>query len=44
MGSGQTALAAKKLDRSFIGYDINKEYCHLAEKRLKQEISQKKLI
>ena len=35
MGSGTTAVSAKKLGRNFIGIDIAKEYCHLAEKRLK---------
>lgn len=35
MGSGTTALAAKKLDRNFIGIEISKEYCDLAENRLR---------
>ena len=35
MGSGTTALAAKKLDRHFIGIDINPEYCAMATERLK---------
>ncbi|MBU2639003.1 MAG: site-specific DNA-methyltransferase [Nanoarchaeota archaeon] len=39
MGSGQTALAALKAKRHFIGYDISEEYCKLAEKRLKDEKS-----
>ena len=34
IGSGTTALAAKNLKRSYIGYEINPEYCDLAEKRL----------
>ena len=35
MGSGTTALAAKKLGRNYIGIDISKEYCKMAEQRLK---------
>ncbi|HME53136.1 MAG TPA: site-specific DNA-methyltransferase [Candidatus Lokiarchaeia archaeon] len=36
MGSGQTALAALKLGRHFVGYEINAEYKGLAEKRIKK--------
>lgn len=35
MGSGTTALACKILGRRYIGYEINPEYCELAERRLK---------
>lgn len=34
MGSGSTALAAKKLNRKYIGYEINKDFVELSEKRL----------
>lgn len=34
MGSGTTALAARNLDRNFIGIDISPEYCQMAERRL----------
>ena len=34
MGSGTTAVAAQQLDRRYIGYEIIKKYCDLAEKRL----------
>lgn len=44
MGSGQTGLAALKLGRHFVGYDLNNEYCKLAEDRIKSELSQKKLV
>lgn len=44
MGSGQTALAANQINRRFIGYDISKEYCELAEKRINQITNQRKLI
>lgn len=36
MGCGSTAVAAKKLKRNFIGFEISRDYCDLAEKRLKQ--------
>lgn len=34
MGSGTTAVAAKKLGRTFIGIDISPEYCDMARQRL----------
>ena len=36
MGSGTTALAAKMVERHFLGYELNKNYIKLGEKRLKQ--------
>jgi DNA modification methylase len=33
-GSGTTCVVAKKLGRNYIGIDISKEYCEIAEKRL----------
>ena len=36
MGSGTTALAAKMVERHFLGYDLNKNYIQLGEKRLKK--------
>lgn len=35
MGSGTTAIAAKKLGRDYIGIDISPEYCQMAEERIK---------
>lgn len=35
LGSGTTAVAAKTNGRNYIGIDISKEYCSLAEKRVK---------
>ena len=34
LGSGQTALAARKAGRHFVGYEIDEEYVRLAETRL----------
>jgi len=46
IGSGTTAVAAVKLGRGFIGFEISKEYCKIAEERLEIEASfkQKKLF
>jgi len=35
LGSGTTAVVCKKLNRRFIGIEINPDYCAVAEKRLK---------
>lgn len=36
MGSGTTAVAAKLSNRNFIGFEIDKKYCKLANKRVKE--------
>ncbi len=36
MGSGQTALAAVKAGRHYVGYEINPEYVTLANKRIQE--------
>ncbi|MCX7765754.1 MAG: site-specific DNA-methyltransferase [Candidatus Sumerlaeia bacterium] len=36
MGSGQTAIAAIKAQRHYVGYEINKEYVKLAERRIRE--------
>ncbi len=42
MGSGQTAIAALKTSRRFIGYEINEEYVKLANKRINNFIEDQK--
>jgi len=34
LGSGTTAVAAKKLGRHFLGFEINPDYCKIAEERI----------
>jgi site-specific DNA-methyltransferase (adenine-specific) len=34
LGSGTTALVAKKLDRNYLGIDCSPDYCQMAERRL----------
>lgn len=36
IGSGSTAIAAATSGRHYVGYDISKEYCDIAESRLSQ--------
>jgi site-specific DNA-methyltransferase (adenine-specific) len=44
MGSGTTAVEAIAQNKNFIGSEISKEYCDIANKRIKQELSQMKLF
>lgn len=37
LGSGTTAVACKECERDFIGFEISKDYCAIANKRLEQE-------
>jgi site-specific DNA-methyltransferase (adenine-specific) len=34
LGSGQTAIAARRTKRHFVGYEISEEYAQLAERRI----------
>lgn len=43
IGSGTTAVAAKKLGRNFIGCDNNKDYVDIARKRIRDIEKQRKL-
>jgi site-specific DNA-methyltransferase (adenine-specific) len=36
IGSGSTALASKNLERKYIGIDVSKKYCRIAENALNQ--------
>ncbi|MDI6698262.1 MAG: site-specific DNA-methyltransferase [Candidatus Saccharicenans sp.] len=36
IGSGQTAIASLKTKRHYVGYEINKDYALLAERRIKE--------
>lgn len=36
MGSGTTALVAKKLNRNYIGIEINSDYCKISENRINE--------
>ncbi len=38
MGSGTTAVACQNLNRNFIGSELSKEYCDIAEERLAQGV------
>ena len=37
MGSGTTAVAAKRLNRKYIGIEISQKYCDMAKKRIKDD-------
>ena len=36
VGSGSTGVAAKQLNRNFIGMELNKEYFEIAKQRIKE--------
>lgn len=36
MGTGTTFEACKNLNKDFIGFEISKEYCEIAEKRISE--------
>jgi site-specific DNA-methyltransferase (adenine-specific) len=38
MGSGQTALAARRSGRHYVGYEINENYVRLAETRIAEKV------
>lgn len=42
MGSGTTALACMECDRQYIGYELDKKYFDLINKRIEEEKNQKK--
>lgn len=38
MGAGTTALVSRKLDRNYVGFELNKDYISIATKRLNDEL------
>lgn len=38
MGSGTTAVVARKLDRNYIGIELNPAYIEIAERRIEREV------
>jgi site-specific DNA-methyltransferase (adenine-specific) len=42
IGSGTTAVAALTSNRRFIGYDIDKNYVKMAEKRINEVLEEKR--
>ncbi len=38
MGSGTTAIVARKLNRSYVGFELNSDYVSIANKRLRKEL------
>lgn len=43
MGSGTVAAVAKRLKRNYLGYEIDKDYIEIAEKRLRESNQQEEL-
>tara|TARA_B100001250_G_C19086577_1_gene480781 strand:- start:169 stop:474 length:306 start_codon:yes stop_codon:yes gene_type:complete len=43
MGTGTTAIAAKRLGRRYIGFDLNKEYKIICENKLEKVDSDSKI-
>jgi len=44
MGSGQTAIAALKSGRHFVGYEIEEQYVRLAERRIEEFLAKQKPV
>ncbi len=44
LGSGTTAIACERLNRRWIGIEIEEKYCAIAKKRIEQERKQLKLF
>lgn len=43
MGTGTTAIAAKRLGRNYIGFELDENYVEIAEAKLKQEVLPSKI-
>ena len=44
MGSGTTAIACINTNRNYIGFELDEEYCELANNRIKEFISEKEVL
>ena len=44
MGSGSTAVACMNTNRKFIGIELDKKYFKIAEKRINEAKTQKKIL
>jgi site-specific DNA-methyltransferase (adenine-specific) len=44
MGSGTTAVAARALDRDYIGIEISPEYCAMAQERLEHNLVRSEIV
>jgi len=44
LGSGTTAVACERLNRRWIGIEIEEKYCEIAAKRIEAEYKQRKLF
>lgn len=44
VGAGTTCLAALEKNRNYVGYDIEKKYCDIAEQRIRDALSKKSLF
>jgi DNA modification methylase len=44
MGSGTTGMVAAMYQRNFIGFELNPEYCKMAEKRIEETKAQIRMI
>jgi DNA modification methylase len=44
MGSGSTAVAAKRLGRQFLGFDLSEEYCEIARRRIRDTVPEMELF
>ena len=38
MGSGTTAVVARKLNRNYVGFELNADYVKIAERKLNREL------
>lgn len=44
VGSGTACIAALKANRKYVGYDIDKKYCELAERRIREYLQKQTVL